>query len=168
MNGIYAVSVNHVIGYEVDGKHHLPWHLKGDMAFFKQSTQGGVVVMGRKTFESIGSKPLPNRINVVLTRNPDASKDTENLFFMDLSTFEKMWGSVEDTSNFWVIGGAEVFNLLAHHIKTVYVTHVEVVVDMPKMSFMHDYLLKGKDQKLLHSSTDEEYEYKIVRYTLDR
>ena len=62
---IAAMSLNRVIG--AGGK--IPWHLPEDFKWFKKLTTGHVVIMGRKTFESIG-KPLPNRINIVLTRHP--------------------------------------------------------------------------------------------------
>lgn len=48
----------------------IPWSLKPDMKYFKEMTTGGIVIMGRKTWESIGSKPLPNRTNIVITSNP--------------------------------------------------------------------------------------------------
>ena len=62
---IAAMSLNRVIG--ADGK--IPWHLPDDFKWFKQMTMGNVVVMGRKTFESLG-RPLPNRKNLVLTKHP--------------------------------------------------------------------------------------------------
>ena len=62
---IVAVSKNGVIGIN----NELPWHLPADLKNFKTLTQGGVVIMGRKTFESIG-RPLPNRVNIVITRDP--------------------------------------------------------------------------------------------------
>ena len=65
---IAAVSKNGVIG--VDNK--LPWNLPEDLKRFKELTTNNVVIMGRKTYESIG-KPLPNRINIVITRNEDFS-----------------------------------------------------------------------------------------------
>src|SRR5208282_4611208 len=63
---IAAMSLNRVIG--ADGK--IPWHLPEDFKWFKKTTMGNVVIMGRKTFESLG-KPLPNRKNLILTRHPD-------------------------------------------------------------------------------------------------
>jgi dihydrofolate reductase len=63
---IAAMSLNRVIG----NGNQIPWHLPEDFKWFKKMTTGNVVVMGRKTFESLGGKPLPNRINVVLTRHP--------------------------------------------------------------------------------------------------
>ncbi|MFA6543791.1 MAG: dihydrofolate reductase [Limisphaerales bacterium] len=73
---IAAMSLNRVIG---DGN-RIPWHLPEDFKWFKQITTGNVVVMGRKTFESLG-KPLPERINVVLTRHPTrVRKEHPDLF----------------------------------------------------------------------------------------
>ncbi len=64
---IAAMSLNRVIG----AGNKIPWHLPEDFKWFKQTTMGNVVVMGRKTFESLG-KPLPNRKNLVLTRHPQS------------------------------------------------------------------------------------------------
>jgi dihydrofolate reductase len=63
---IAAMSLNRVIG----NGNQIPWHLPEDFKWFKKMTTGNVVVMGRKTFESLGGKPLPNRLNIVLTRHP--------------------------------------------------------------------------------------------------
>ena len=62
---IAAMSLNRAIG----AGNKIPWHLPEDFKWFKQLTSGNVVIMGRKTFESLG-KPLPNRINIVLSRHP--------------------------------------------------------------------------------------------------
>jgi dihydrofolate reductase len=73
---IAAMSLNRVIG--AGGK--IPWHLPEDFKWFKQLTSGNVVIMGRKTFESLG-KPLPNRVNIVLSRHPGRLKrDFPELF----------------------------------------------------------------------------------------
>ena len=65
MKAIAAMSLNRVIGCEGQ----IPWHLPEDFKWFKQLTTGHFVLMGRKTYESMG-KPLPNRTNIVLTRRP--------------------------------------------------------------------------------------------------
>jgi dihydrofolate reductase len=64
---IAAMTKLRVIGLNND----MPWHLPDDLKFFKAKTVGKPVIMGRKTFESIGAKPLPNRPNIVISRNPD-------------------------------------------------------------------------------------------------
>jgi dihydrofolate reductase len=73
---IAAMSLNRVIG----AGNKIPWHLPEDFKWFKKMTAGNVVIMGRKTFESLG-KPLPNRINIVLSRHPGSlKKDFPDLF----------------------------------------------------------------------------------------
>src|SRR5690625_2313347 len=72
---IVAQSLNGVIGR--DGR--MPWHLPTDLSFFRRTTEGHVVIMGRKTFESVG-RPLPNRRNLVLSRSPDFSADGVETF----------------------------------------------------------------------------------------
>ena len=67
---IAAMSLNRVIG----AGNKIPWHLPEDFKWFKQMTSGHVVIMGRKTFESLGGKPLPNRINIVLSSSPTSRR----------------------------------------------------------------------------------------------
>jgi dihydrofolate reductase len=100
---IAAVSRNGVIGRE--GK--LPWHLPEDLKRFKKVTTGHAVVMGRKTFESIG-KPLPERRNIVLTRRPNPKFPEPVLHFNSLeAALQACHESGE--SEVFVIGGAEVY-----------------------------------------------------------
>lgn len=74
---IAAMSLNRVIG----AGNSIPWHLPEDFKWFKRMTSGNVVIMGRKTFESLGNKPLPNRINIVLSRHPGKlQKDLPEVF----------------------------------------------------------------------------------------
>ena len=98
---VAAVADNGVIG--VDGG--LPWHLPADFAHFKRTTLGHVVVMGRKTFESMG-RPLPRRTNVVVTRQPDWSAEgavVVGSFEAALEEAERHEGDV------MVIGGGEIY-----------------------------------------------------------
>jgi dihydrofolate reductase len=118
IKAIVCIGANGVMGK--DGT--MPW---GDMpldgAHFRRLTEGHVVVMGRKTFESMGEKPLPNRINLVLSRTlarvyPGTAvvRDIDSL----LDT-HKRWNS-----DFWVIGGSEVYRQLLPYIEEFYVTTV--------------------------------------------
>ena len=77
---IVAMDKNGAIGQG----NKMPWHLPNDLRYFKEVTKDSVVLMGRKTFESIGRK-LPNRINIVLTKNPESYKNLqeEGLYFID-------------------------------------------------------------------------------------
>jgi dihydrofolate reductase len=72
MELITALDIDGIIGLD----NNLPWHVPEDLAFFKNMTQGHVVIMGRKTFESLPNGPLKNRINIVITRNSSHYKST--------------------------------------------------------------------------------------------
>lgn len=88
---------------ELGANNALMWHLPEDMRFFREMTKGFSVIMGRKTFESIG-KPLPKRRNLVITRNPDFSAEGVEIFFSLEKALEAVKG--EDA---YIIGGASVY-----------------------------------------------------------
>lgn len=103
----------------------LPWHLPEDLKHFRRLTIDKPVVMGRKTFESIGSKPLARRQNIVLTR--DASFRAEGV---DVAhSVEEALRLAGDVPEIAIIGGAQIFKAFAPIVNTAYVTHVEAGVD---------------------------------------
>lgn len=112
IKAIVAHDINGNIG---DGG-KIPWHLKGDFANFKKITSGHTVVMGRKTFDSIG-KPLPNRKNMVLTRDISWKKDGVEV----IHNFEDVLKYQEDV---FILGGEEVYRLFIPYIDKLYVTKV--------------------------------------------
>ncbi len=114
--GIVAMDPDRVIGR--DGT--LPWHLPGDLAFFKRTTTGHAIVMGRKTYDSIG-RPLPNRRNIVLTRNPDWSAPGIEVI-RDPTQLDSL-GLPADESVF-IIGGAQVYEIFLPLLDELLVTHV--------------------------------------------
>lgn len=89
----------------------IPWKHTEDMKFFKRITSGHVVIMGRKTFDSIG-RELPNRINLVMSKQ----KYQPNLLFNELQKYP-------DKEKF-VIGGAQIYQLFHEHIDSYYITHI--------------------------------------------
>ncbi len=98
----------------------LPWRLPADLRHFKTLTTGKTVVMGRKTFESIG-RPLPNRHNCVITRDPSwsaAGVDVWRDWANDLAVARR------DNKEIMVIGGAEIYRLLLPLVDQLYVTRV--------------------------------------------
>lgn len=114
---IVAKAKNNIIGKD----NKLLWHLPADMKRFKELTTGHVVIMGRKTFESIG-RVLPNRKSVVFTQNNDFVVDDENVEVVH-SMLEIKEYIDNDEENF-VIGGAMIYNLLMPHVKKMYVTEI--------------------------------------------
>jgi dihydrofolate reductase len=102
---IVAMSENGVIG----DKGKIPWHIREDLQRFKRLTMGHPIIMGRKTYESIG-KPLPGRTNIVLTRSPDFTAPPEVLMFAGLdATLEHCRGQNHDSV--FIIGGSKVFQI---------------------------------------------------------
>ena len=109
----------------------LMWHLPADMKFFREQTTGQVVVMGRKNYDSLPEKfrPLPNRENVVLTRNRNFKADG-CLVFHDLDECLDHFRSETERTVF-VIGGGEIYRQTMHsdQLTEMYVTHVDKVYD---------------------------------------
>jgi dihydrofolate reductase len=112
---IVAIAENNVIGKD----NKLIWHLPADLKFFKQTTLGHPIVMGRKTFDSIG-KPLPGRRNIVLTRNRDFQHNGVEVYYSP----EELMNHLSDKEEVFVIGGAEVFRLLYPYTQKMVITRV--------------------------------------------
>ncbi|HEY8100369.1 MAG TPA: dihydrofolate reductase [Burkholderiaceae bacterium] len=96
---IVAIDTQRGIGIN----NQLPWHLPEDLAFFKRTTSGHPIIMGRKTFDSIG-RPLPNRRNIVITRNPEWKHEGVEA----VTSLQAAAELVGDTEAF-IIGGAQIF-----------------------------------------------------------
>ena len=157
INMILARDKNGAIGY----KGSIPWSLPEDMAFFRRVTWEGVIIMGRKTFESIG-KPLPHRINVVITRQKDYEAKG-CLVFNDLEE------AIEKTKNLgetFVIGGAELYKKALPLAKVIYVT--EIQAEFKADTFFPAVFDPLEYNKLIlrHISSANGYPaYEFVRYT---
>lgn len=119
---IVAVSTNFVIGKE----NKLPWHLPADLQHFKKLTSGHAILMGRKTYESIG-KALPNRLNLILTRNL-SFKAPNCLIVNDLQSACKI-AAAQNYKKLFVIGGAEVYKELLPFCQKVYLTEVQTIAE---------------------------------------
>lgn len=118
MKAIVAMSQNRVIG----NNGAIPWHLPEDFKFFKTTTIGHAIVMGRKTYESIG-KPLPGRENIILSRTM-----SETPGVITVRSPEDLL-ALENSQNFFVIGGAEIYRLLLPHCTELFVTKVPVTIE---------------------------------------
>lgn len=113
--GIVAMTGDRVIGR--DGT--LPWHLPDDLAFFKNTTSGHAMIMGRKTFDSIG-RPLPKRQNIVLTRDQTWRHEGVDVIHdpAELTDLIRMPGDV------FIIGGAEIYQAFLPFLDALLITHV--------------------------------------------
>ncbi len=101
---IVAASSNNVIGKN----NQLPWHLPRDLAYFKQVTTGKPIIMGRKTYESIG-KALPNRLNIVITRNPTYQLSDAVVVHSLEEAITTAKEKQPETDEIHIIGGATIF-----------------------------------------------------------
>ena len=113
---VVAMDDNHLIGKD----NGLPWHLPADLAFFKEITMGHSILMGRKTYDSIG-KPLPNRRNIVITRNSEIAITGCEV----VDSIEKALSITKDEKEVKIIGGANLFEQLLPDVSKLYITHVE-------------------------------------------
>jgi dihydrofolate reductase len=114
---LVAAAENNVIGKN----NALPWHLPNDLKYFKNQTWGMPVLMGRKTFESIG-KPLPGRKSIVITRNNDWKHEDVDVVHSLEQAIEKAEGY--GVREIFVIGGAEIFNAAFPVAHRLYLTRV--------------------------------------------
>ncbi len=119
---IAAKSSNDVIGNNND----LVWHLPADLAFFKSKTKGHLVIMGRKTFESIGSKPLPGRPTIIVTRNKNfQAKDCQIApSIPEALTLAEKSGREE----VFILGGAEIYKKIINHADQMFITEVNAIM----------------------------------------
>ena len=117
---IVAASENNVIGRQGD----LPWRLSDDLKRFKAVTMGKPIVMGRKTYESIG-RPLPGRQNIVITRQPGYEAEGCDV----VTTVEQAVDVAGDVEEIMVIGGSEIYALFLPAAKRLYLTRVHAEVD---------------------------------------
>lgn len=128
--GIAAVDRKGAIGK--GGK--LPWHYSADMKFFRETTTGHAVVMGRKTWLTIG-KPLKNRLNIVLSRDTDIEPQESLIVFSDIESVLSFNKSL--ATDLFVIGGAQIYEAFREHIEKWIITEAPLTVQgadafMPK------------------------------------
>jgi dihydrofolate reductase len=149
---------NGVIGR--DGK--LPWHLPDDLKYFKVVTFGKPILMGRRTFDSIG-KPLPGRRNLVLTRASAAPRsDVEYV-----QTIEQARALAADASELCVIGGAQVFALSLPLATRIYLTRVHAQVPGDTHFPLQDFSGWRASDPVEHPA-DARHEYAMSFITLER
>ncbi|MCP1123601.1 dihydrofolate reductase [Bacillus sp. 3103sda1] len=118
---LVAMDKNRLIGKE----NQLPWHLPADLAYFKKVTMGHPIIMGRKTFESIG-RPLPGRTNIILTRNKNYEMEGCEVIH-SIDDVQKLDEQMNE--EIFVIGGAEIFKEVLPFADRLYITKIEEVFE---------------------------------------
>jgi dihydrofolate reductase len=155
---IVAISDNNAIGRD----NQLLWHISEDLKFFKRTTLGSPVIMGRKTFESIG-RPLPKRVNIVVSRGFNTGEEVAVA-----ASLEEAFKVAEDTNleKCFVIGGGQIYSQALPLVDSLIVTHVHTVIEDADTFFpeIDPAIWKvAQCSELLH---DEEsgYDFEFVEY----
>ena len=146
---IAAMSLNRVIG----NKNNIPWHLPEDFKWFKKTTMGHVLLMGRKTFNSIG-RPLPGRDTVVLTRNPESIIGIPT--FSSIEAFEQ--ANEFQKRKIFICGGAEVYRQTLEKCSDLFLTLVKQKIDGD--TFFPNYESLFDTGTILHKTE----EFDIIHY----
>lgn len=161
LSAIVAMSENNAIGKDND----LPWRLPDDLKFFKRTTMGCPVLMGRKTFESLG-RPLPGRLNIVVSGQEDLELPEGVLLYSDLNQALKRLEE-EGTEQGFVIGGGKIYEQLMPHLDRIYLTKVHIVIEdahtyFPHINHAHWKLSwqeeHGKDEKHAYPFTFQQWD----------
>lgn len=155
---ILAMDENRVIGKD----NQLPWYLPEDLKYFRRVTMGNPIVMGRKTFDSIG-KPLPGRENIILTRNQDYACDGCTVFY-HIDDFLTACREHPD-KEYFVIGGAEIFNVLLPNVDRLYITQIHHQFDGDTYFTtleMNDWELVSREQGIKDEKNP--YDYEFLKY----
>ena len=152
---IVAKAKNNIIGKN----NKLLWSLPEDLKRFKKLTTGHTIIMGRKTFDSLG-RVLPNRKHIVFTQNPDFKVENENVEIVHSMLEIKQY--IDDENENFVIGGAMIYNLLLPYTKKMYVTEINQDFEgdafFPKIN-LEDWKIIEKEKGIKNEKNNLEYEY---------
>lgn len=159
INLIVARSKNNVIGKD----NKLIWNLKSELAFFKQKTTNNCIIMGRKTFESIGKK-LDNRINIVLSRSiQEPYVNNDGVFFC--RTGEEVSMTLEKLNfkgDAFIIGGGELYNKVIDKVDSMYITEIDKEYEGD--TYFPEFDKSKFKEVLLDEGTENNVNFKFVRY----
>ena len=159
---ILAMADNGTIG----DKNALPWHLPNDLQFFKKSTIGKPIIMGRKTYESIG-RPLPGRTNIVISRSLETDALPGCLIYPDLPVAIEALKREYQAKEIMIMGGAQIYKAALPLMDRLYLTHVHAEIEgdtkMPPFDFSHATLIfeekHHKDEKNRYDYTFEIWDF---------
>ena len=156
---IVALSDNNAIGRD----NNLLWHISEDLRFFKRTTLGWPVIMGRKTFESIG-RALPSRVNIVVSRGFSTGEDVAVA-----GSLEEAFRVAEETNleRCFVIGGGQIYAQALPMVDSLVVTHVHTVIEGADTFFppIDPSVWAVAERSELFTDEETGYTYEFVQYT---
>ena len=159
---VVAMANNNVIGLNND----MPWHLPADLQWFKKTTLGSPIIMGRKTYESIG-RPLPGRLNIILSRNTDLTIDGCSVVnsLEDALLIAKESDKTKD--EIFITGGAHLYNKFLAEVDTLYLTKINA--ELEGDTFFPDYTqYNWHELQRIEHPVDEKNPYSMTFLKLGR
>lgn len=157
---IAAMGCNRVIGKD----NKMPWNLPADLQFFKKVTLGNPIIMGRKTYDSIG-RPLPGRLNIILTRNQSLKIDGCTV----VNSLDEALNVASDTDSdeVFITGGAHLYNKFLQDTDRLYLTLIDEIFEGD--TFFPDYTqYQWKEVDRLENPADDENPHSYTFLTLER
>ena len=155
---IVAISDNNAIGRD----NQLLWHISEDLRFFKRTTLGSPVIMGRKTYESIG-RPLPKRVNIVVSRGFNTGEEVAVA-----ASLEDAFKVAEDTNleKCFVIGGGQIYSQALPLVDSLIVTHVHTVIEDADTFFpeIDPDIWQVAERSELFTDEESGYSFEFVKY----
>ena len=124
---IVCMAKNQVIGKD----NKMPWHLPEDLQYFKRKTLGKPMIMGRKTFDSLG-KPLPGRSHIVISHQKIKSEHPEVFYVVDMPSALKLSKQIavdNQVNEVMIIGGAQIYAIALNYVDRMYITKVDKIID---------------------------------------
>lgn len=144
---------------ELGSKGDLIWHISDDLKNFKRLTTGHPVIMGRKTWESLPKRPLPGRLNIVITRSPELVDGA-----VAVSSPEEALKACEEMEHPFVIGGEQIYRLFEPYSTVLYITQVDATTEKEVDAWFPEY----RDHWQLEESSDWEEDNKGVKYQFQK
>jgi dihydrofolate reductase len=159
---IAAMGKNRVIG--LDNK--MPWHLPADLQWFKKTTMGSPIIMGRKTYDSIGF-PLPGRLNIILSRNPDlVIKGCTVVSSLD-AALQVASETLDNNKEIFITGGAHLYNKFLDQADNLYLTLIDE--EFSGDTFFPDYTqYQWKELERIENPADDKNPYPYMFIKLER
>ncbi|MDB2331404.1 type 3 dihydrofolate reductase [Alteromonas sp.] len=160
---IAAMAENRVIGADND----MPWHLPADLKHFKAVTLGKPVIMGRKTYESIG-RALPGRPNIVITSNKEYSLSDATVVDSPESALGVAHVLGEGSDEVMIIGGGTIYQAFLPLADTLYLTHIELAVEGDTQFPDYQQAHQWKEVERVAHTNDEKNKHNYVFVTLQK
>ncbi len=160
---IVAAGTNNAIGKD----NQLLWHLPQDLKFFKNTTWAMPVIMGRKTFESVGRKALPGRLNIILSKQANGIAETDLLKTAKTPDEALQIATDFGTKEIFIAGGAQIYQLFFPMAQRIYMTRVETVPEAD--TFFPEFdTNEWKMQQKTDFTADEKHKYPFSVQIWDR